>query len=463
MMSNFNSKLSLGAIMLTVSLILISCESYLDIDPPTNQIVGEVVFSDQATIEAGFAHIYSQFRESAFPAGNPTGMTYLMGMYADEMEYAATNDLEAKSFYDNSLLPSNNSVQNLWNTGYSLIYAANRILEGVENSPSLTEMDKDRFIGEALFVRAYIHFNLTNLFGAIPYITTTDYRINMKVSKMETAIINESIVKDLMRSKELIGISETGISHFRPNRWVVSAFLSRVYLYQGDWQSALDEAQNVVLDSGSDLEPNLDDVFLGNSQETLWQLDTRSPGTNTNEAYHFVVLSGPPNKATLSQSLLESFEEGDKRSVSWVGAFSNESGTWYFPNKYKLYLVTETTEEYSILFRLSEQYLIVAEASAQLGQIDQALGYLNEIRGRAGLQPLEGLEQEAVMEAILKERRAELFMEQAHRFFDLKRTGLADAVLSSEKPFWEETDIHLPIPESELLINPNLLPQNEGY
>ena len=68
-----------------------------------------------------------------------------------------------------------------------------------------------------------------------------------------------------------------------------------------------------------------------------------------------------------------------------------------------------------------------------------------------------------LLEAILQERKAEFFTEQGHRFFDLKRTGRATPILSPIKPDWKSSSLVLPIPQSELLLNPNLGPQNEGY
>ena len=68
-----------------------------------------------------------------------------------------------------------------------------------------------------------------------------------------------------------------------------------------------------------------------------------------------------------------------------------------------------------------------------------------------------------LLHAILQERRVELFTEQGHRWFDLKRMGKAAEVLEAIKPNWKDTHILLPVPDKELTLNPNLLPQNEGY
>ncbi len=67
------------------------------------------------------------------------------------------------------------------------------------------------------------------------------------------------------------------------------------------------------------------------------------------------------------------------------------------------------------------------------------------------------------MNAVIKERRSELFTEFGHRFYDLRQHNLLDAVMAVNKTGWKTHFKLLPLPESELLLNPNLNPQNEGY
>ena len=132
-------------------------------------------------------------------------------------------------------------------------------------------------------------------------------------------------------------------------------------------------------------------------------------------------------------------------------------------NKYKVNTNTATTEECSILFRLAELHLIAAEAAVQSGDMELAMEYINMLRERAGLSMISSTDRASLLDAIQRERQVELFTEQGHRFFDLKRTGRIDGTLAPIKPNWQHTDALLPIPESELLLNPNLEPQNEGY
>jgi starch-binding outer membrane protein, SusD/RagB family len=451
-------------IMLILMAFLInSCEDFVEIDLPNNQLTGTVVFEDAATVNAAFAHIYSQLRENAFTSGSISGLSYLMGHYTDELTLYSVNLPGVQNYSNNTVLASDSNIKNLWATSYSLIYASNSILEGVKNSTTLSKEDKDRFQGEAYFLRAFIHFHLMNLFGDIPYIDTTDYRVNSKVSRLSEEEVYQKLIEDLLNAKTLLPKTDNSFANVRPNYWVASALLARVHLYNGDWQLALTEASNVISDGSYSLNTDLERVFLNGSSETLWQLDTGIAGTNTLEAFTFIFVSGPPPNAAISNHLINSFETGDARFTTWVGAVSDGTDSWYYPYKYKLNTPTGYAEEYSILFRLAELYLIAAEAHAQMGNLSEASDYLNVIRNRASLVPISTMNQNDLLDAILQERRIEFFIEQGHRFFDLKRTGQADNELSLIKPNWKTTNILLPIPESELILNPNLEPQNDGY
>ncbi|SNZ02116.1 RagB/SusD family nutrient uptake outer membrane protein, partial [Flagellimonas pacifica] len=210
----------------------------------------------------------------------------------------------------------------------------------------------------------------------------------------------------------------------------------------------------------------LDQVFLKGSQETIWQLraDADFP-KNTREAVQMIIQTIPGQSYALTNDLLGAFEDGDLRLDHWVGNRSDTDNTitLHYAHKYKAGLNETESLEYSILFRLAEQFLIRAEAKVHMGDIAGARADLDAIRNRAGLPNTMANTESDILEAILLERRVELFTEQGHRWFDLKRTGNAGSVLGAMKPNWQETDILLPIPETELEVNPNLLPQNLGY
>ena len=122
-----------------------------------------------------------------------------------------------------------------------------------------------------------------------------------------------------------------------------------------------------------------------------------------------------------------------------------------------------------MVLRLAEQYLIRAEASANSGDLGGAIKDLNTIRSRAGLPPLaNSLNRSQVLSAVAQERKVELFAEWGHRWFDLKRTGAIDSVMSIVTPQklpgskWNSYQQLYPISLTQLSYNPNLK-QNPGY
>jgi len=447
-----------------VTMILFSgCENFVDVDAPDSQLTGETVFENANTAKASLLHIYSRLRDNVLVTGNNYGITLLLGFYADELTYYSTANLPDQNFYQNNLLASNTTILSTWTDSYNLIYSANSILEGLVKSPNISDVDKKQLQGEALFIRAYIHFYLLNLYGSIPYVTTTDYRINTTITKMSPDILYPLLIEDLKQAETLLSDSYVGADRVRPNRSVVQALLSRIYLYTGDWQSAEMEANTIIANTTLySWVDNLDNVFLKNSTGTLWQLMAGSSGLNTIEAQSFIFTSGPPPERSLTDELVSAFEPGDERKTHWIGSVSNDTDTWYFANKYKENSSTSSSVEYSILFRLEELYLIRAEALAQQGNLNGAKEDLNKIRNRAGLGDIITNNKEEILQAILKERRVEFFTELGHRWFDLKRTGQLNNALSY-KPGWDANDTLWPLPETELLLNPNLAPQNTGY
>ena len=119
-----------------------------------------------------------------------------------------------------------------------------------------------------------------------------------------------------------------------------------------------------------------------------------------------------------------------------------------------------------MVLRLAEQYLIRAEARAQMMNLSGAIEDVDKLRQRAGLPLIQdtepGISREGLLAAIAKERKFELMVEWGHRWLDLKRTGTTETILRPTKLDWQQTDELYPIPQSERLLNP-ALSQNPGY
>jgi hypothetical protein len=451
------------AIALLFYFMATGCESFVDVDLPSTQLTGETVFEDAATADAVLTHIYTKMRDEVLVTGSGSGISTLLGTYADELDYYSGATLPAQEFYQNSLVPTNVTVSTLWNSTYKLIYASNSILSGVSNSVSISQSDKDRLMGEAYFVRAYLHFYLVNMYGEIPYVVSTDYKINSHISKMSVSNVYAALTTDLQNAVTLLPEEYISSERVRPNRSTAYSLLARANLYSGDWSQALLYSDMVIASPLYTWVEDLNGVFLNSSTGTLWQLHPLFAGNNTLEAQDFIFFTGPPPAYALRNDFVSEFEAGDLRRNNWIGTVTDGTEEWYFPFKYKQNEATGSSVEYSILFRLEEQYLIRAEAKAQLNDLEGSKDDLNKIRNRAGLGNTPANTKQGLLDAILQERKMEFFSELGHRWFDLKRTGTAAAVLSVKKPGWDARDLLLPLPETELLLNTNLLPQNPGY
>lgn len=461
-----NTSLGIFSVLqyLTAAFLVISCDSFVEVPMPKSQLSNPDVFNNYASADAALTDIYSKMRDNGPLTGTAYGLSYQLGNYADELICYSTVGDPALPFFNNSLLASNTSISDIWNNSYSQIYAANSVIEGADKSTGLTEVQKNDLKGEALFIRSLLHFYLTSLFGDIPYITSTDYKTNNKAYKITPENIYNNITVDLELACTYLKPAYKSSERTRPNLYTAKALLARVYLYSGKWAEASNAASAVLNQSNTyELTPDLSHVFLKTSKETIWQFQSSETGRNTDEASSFIFLSGPPPSVALSAELISFFDTKDKRKNNWIKAINSGSDTWYCPFKYKERTNTSVSQEYSIVFRLAEQYLIRAEARAEQEDYIGALEDLNKVRTRAGLDAHQAVSKAQLLQFIVLERRLELFTEYGHRFFDLKRSGQINSALTPFKPGWNSTDKLFPIPQNELSINQNLRPQNSGY
>lgn len=438
--------------------IISGCEDFLEVEVPKDQVDQIKIFNDDRTAISAMSSVYSQLRNGGFLSGNSSGAGLLLGCYTDEVVPASIQNTDYRSFYDLSVLSTNTAVAGLWEASYKQIFAVNSLIEGIDNSEGMSISTRNQLKGEALTIRAVIHFYLTQTYGSIPYVFTTNYKQNSSISKLSSEKILNLALDDLTQAKELIQEAYPSVERVRINKAVVQGFLARMYLYQGNWESALEHAQELIGNIDYELE-NVNEVFYKESKEAIWQLKPQSAGYNTNEGSIYIYQSLPAPYVKLSLELYEAFEQDDLRKSGWIGSVDDAN---LFAFKYKAKGMTSPSREYSIVLRLAEMYLIAAEASARQGNWQQASNFINKIRNRAGLENISVTGLQNALDVIIRERRLEFFCEFGHRFYDLKRLGRL-AEMAVTKPQWKPYFELLPLPERELLLNKNMLPQNEGY
>jgi hypothetical protein len=438
---------------------LSSCKSFVEVPSPINQLNINNVFTDDKTATAAIVGIYSDM-EYSLPIS--TYLTVLAGLSADELTYTL-GEKSYLEFVNNTYLPNNRYAAAVWAI-YLNVYEANSCIQGIQNSRGLSPNTKNQLLGEALFSRAFCYFYLVNLFGDVPLVTSTDYRVTDTISRTPATKVYQQIIADLIKAQTLLSSNYPTDQRVRPNLWTATALLSRAYLYTNKWTDAESQATSIIKSGSYSLPDSLQTVFQNNSNETIWQLMPVNPYINTQEAIYFIPSSTTQIPAyPLTTDLVNAFEPGDKRISAWTGNNVIGSQVFYYPNKYSVAGGSPATE-YHIIFRLAEQYLIRAEARMQRGNITGAIKDLNIVRSRTGLNPLPTPQTQAkAATAIQHERRIELFAELGHRWLDLKRTATVDPVIGTLKPStWVPTAALWPVPQDQRSANPSLT-QNKGY
>ncbi|WPV67849.1 RagB/SusD family nutrient uptake outer membrane protein [Chitinophaga sp. LS1] len=468
--------LNIIGLLLTISFT--NCNKFVEVDTPVSYTSGDDAYQTNANAIAVLNGIYASMSSKTIPNGGSINsfMSFYPGLSADEFTlYSGVTNQNYIAFYHNELL--NSSGPNVWTTCYPYIFQLNSAIEGISASKGLSKAVKDELLGEAKFLRAFNYFYLVNLYGPVPLAITSDYKINMLLSRSDTSKVYQQIVADLQDASGLLNSNFVGkdaisVSTERtvPNKWAAKALLARVFLYRKDYGNAVVLSTEVINNTSLFSLTDLTDVFLKNSKEAIWQIQPVNLGWNTEDGKLFVIpRTGPSdnNPVYLSYQLLNSIENNDLRFTNWIDTITVGGILYRYPFKYKNATLNNSVTEYQMMLRLAEQYLIRSEANAQLNNFSASISDLNIIRNRAGLPNYEGTNsQQILLDSIMHERQVELFTEMGHRWMDLKRTGAVNNVMSdiavNKGGVWSSNDQYYPISTLELQYGPNLV-QNEGY
>ena len=442
--------------------VFTSCKKFIEVGYPNDQLNSNIVFSDSSSATSAITGIYSEMLTNRNLFSN-SAITLYGGMSADEL-YSYGPGLK-EEFSKNQITQANhlNIDNSFWQPAYKYIYSANVAMEKILQSQNLSVTIKEQLTGEAKFIRAFCYFHLVNLFGGVPLITSSKYQDAAAATRATVPEVYALIINDLETAKNLLKSQYVSVERVRPNKWTITAMLSRCYLYTNRWQEAEAEATLIINSGQYILESNLNNIFLKSSREAIWQLKPVRPGFNTYEGLEIVPLSNFSYPTyLLTPQLRNTFESTDNRKNAWIKSRVFNNDTLYFPYKYKLPEGVSLTEYYMV-FRLAEQYLIRAEAELNQNKFPDAQADINIIRNRAGLVNTTANNSQSIKLAIEQERWTELFCEWGHRWYDLKRTGRATDILARVKgATWQLTDVLWPIPQQEINLNPSLT-QNPGY
>jgi hypothetical protein len=448
-----------GLYIVCIIVCLTSCRKWIEPERSPVLMEKKKVFDSDLSATAAMNGVYAQSVFGILGMCNG-GLSVYGGLLADDIVNNAAN-ANADPFAQNSLLPTNNIVStNFWAPAYRNLYAVNAILEGLQETGSLSAVVKKQLTGEALLFRSFLLFYLVNLFGDIPLVTVTDYKMNAVLPRSSVTVVYEQLTNDLLYAKELLSVDYPAPGKLRPNKYAAMALLARVYVYRKQWANAIAEATDVINAGPYSLVNNLATVFLPASNEGIWLMARQN--SNTAEGTAFIPASAVSIPAyRMRSSLVRLFDAGDLRLVNWTRKNTVAGVSYYYPFKYKERTGAVLNENIQVL-RLAEQYLLRAEAHIALSRTADGIADVNRIRRRAGLTDINTTDSAIAMDMLMLERRREFFCEWGQRWFDLKRTGKVDMVLTAEKPAWKPYAALLPVPQLDIDRNP-YLKQNPGY
>jgi SusD family/Starch-binding associating with outer membrane len=383
---------------------------------------------------------------------------------------------------------SSPSVGEVFQANYEGINRCNQALNII---PLLDQADanlRGRLIGEAKFLRAFMYFTLVKAYGGVPIIDHlpnpgSDADRIMQLTRKTKEEVYAFIEKDLndaiavLPDKSTYPVSERG----RTSKGAAYALLAKVSLYQQKWQQVVD---NCNLVTGYSLVPDYASMYKLEGEfnaESIFEIGgVGSIPAKGIEGYS--VTQGARGSGgwgwgfnTPSMSLVNAYESGDIRKNATI-IFA---GTTLYDGRvvpitvenprynYKAYSSTFTDaweSDVNIKYlRYAEVLLMKAEALNQLAQTSAAIPLLNQIRNRAGLANTTATSQTDVRIAIWKERRVELAFEH-DRFFDLVRTGQAEAAFAADgKTFVVGKHELFPLPQAFINEAKGLSSPNPGY
>lgn len=439
-----------------------SCESLIDIDLPNDQINTPDVFNDIQTANSALINLYSNFRDQSIYSGNPLGIGTLLSLYTDELENLTPSSSSIGYFamYNNQIKSSSNNISTIWTNSYTHIYAINSFIEGLTASTTINSKDKEIPLAEALLLRVLYYQALTQLFGDIPYVVSTNYKSNTKIGKTNSLEILRLLETDLLEIEQKLNYQYRGGNKYYPNKSVVELVIAKNYLIQKQYSLAEKYAKKVIESPLYSIDMDINKVFKKDAKSTLWHLSNiNNTGAPTLEATNNIILTTPSFQ--LSENLLNIYSSNDLRKKNWINTITLSNKQYFYAYKYKNRAANQ--DENSIIFRLEEAYFILVEALIYQQKFGQATPLLNIIRNRAGLPNLTNtLNQEQLIAEMLNESKREFFTEHGRRFFDLKRNDKL-SLLNQKKTNWQSIHALFPYPEKETILNPNLLPQNNGY
>lgn len=448
----------------TLFLLLGSCVDQLDIEPKQS-IDAASALETAEDVESAIVGAYGVMHGGQLYGTNLNLVSELLGS-ADYCQWRGTFQ-SYRQIMNKAMTIENPEASRTWIAGYRAINIANNVLE---NLGKVEDADlKNQLEGEAKFIRGIMLFELVRLYGApwdpagsnsgLGVVISTiavdsESEASVKGKRATVAQTYAQILSDLTAAEPKLPSSYSGTSKFRATSHAAKAYLSRVYLQQGNYAKALEKANEVITGKAFTLNAAIASTFSNKfTGEVIYELynnDQNNAGT-ANDGLTTFYASMPGigrSDVRVLAPFADKYGPTDERltQLIYIGnglrPGSRQCGKWV------------AFGQNIPVIRLSEMYLTRAECNFRLGsQIGATpLADVNTVRARARATLLAAVN----LNDITTERSLELCFEGL-RIHDIKRLKQSTGTFA-----WDSPKLVFPIPEREIRANTELI-QNPGY
>lgn len=424
-----------------MSLILYSCERFLDIVP-----TGRVIPQNKEDFRAMLTRAYSIYPQHKA----------LANLKSDEVQAGGQAEYLKAIFTWGEDVATAGSTEMPYESFYQVIFYSNYIIDNISKYTN-SDQEVEQILGEAYALRAYTYFELLNLYApvysgqngavkSVPLITEVD--LERTFPKATLNEVYDQIFKDISFAKRLINVNKFKEGYnYRFSKIALYAFEARMYQYRKEWDKALEAAEN-VLKNQSDLEDFSQFSVLPSSyksKESIMNLDLPvNPSTNS--------------FSRVSESHIKLFDQDQDLRFKY---YFKRNGTFWQTTKYS------SSDPFKCTFRVGEILLIKAEAQQRLGRENNSKKTLLSLAKKRYTSTgynnfeakIQGLSNTSYLAELLKERERETSFE-GMRWFDLRRTTQPEMIHNFGGTDYKlkENDKRytIPFPKSVKLKNPLL-------
>ncbi len=461
-----------------------SCEKLLDKEP-TDKLSLEDLFKDVQGAKTALAGAYKALLDESHYGKNT--MVY-PEILAGNIKFSKNTNLRLEDVYEVLVDAQNSSMNATYSSLYSELNNINNVIKYTPDAAGSAN-DKAKIVAEAKVIRALIHFDLVRIFARPFNYTSNGSHLGITVllqpqlysdpspHRATVAETYHAIVKDLTEAMATfddtnVGMLSSGTKQNYFTKTSTKALLAKVYLYQNNWDLAFSLSDEIIKNNQYTLLTNANYVasWTGRvpSSESIFELaiETNFAGGGLGVYYESTNLSSyRMYAATLDLTGL--YSATDVRGVDKMFNRQAVDATNYlFTKKYQGGFSLATPVK---VLRLSELHLIRAEAAVEKANPDFTVANadLNLIRkrGDASANTLNLATKEAVIDAVLLERRKELAFE-GNLLFDLMRKkkdiARADVTPVVKNLLTDDDRLIMPLPANTVNANRNMK-QNLGY